>query len=117
MTQRKFFMSSGALALPFLPLLASAQASQPWPAWSGPGPWHMMWGDGGWGFWWIFPLLMFGVMVFLCAYVIMRAPWGRSDPHFDTTASALRVLNERFAQGAIGKDEYEEKKAILSRRA
>ena len=41
----------------FSPLLATAQQTQrstgpgDWP-----GPWHMW--NGGWGFWWVFPLIM-----------------------------------------------------------
>ena len=115
MTRAKLSTRWGIGVLSFLPLLAAAQASEPWPGWSGPGPWHMMWG-GGWGFWWIMPLMMFALMI-LCVFMMMRGPWGHRDPHADSTASAMRILNERFAQGLISKDEFEEKKATLARRA
>jgi putative membrane protein len=96
------------------PALASAQQEQYWP-----GPWHM-WG-GGWGFWWIFPLLMFFFMIAVCVAIFllmhraghgwmprhMAGPWG------DPAHSALQILNERFAKGEIQKQEYEEKKAAI----
>jgi putative membrane protein len=73
-------------------------------------------GAGWWGFWWIFPILMFGLMIFLCAFFIFRGPWNHGDRHRDTTTSALTLLNERFAKGDISKEEFEEKKTILARR-
>lgn len=97
------------------PWSATAQSNQPGPGWDWPGPWHM-WG-GGWGFWWIFPFLMFGLMIFLCAFLMLRGPWRHRDQYRDTTGSALTLLSERFAKGDISKEEFEEKKAILVRRA
>jgi uncharacterized membrane protein len=119
MTRNKLWVRSGIAGLSLLPMLAIAQESQYWPGWSGPGPgpWRMMWDGGGWGFWWIMPLMMFALMIFVCGYIIMRGPWMHRDHHADSTTSALRILNERFAQGLISKDEFEEKKATLARRA
>lgn len=75
-----------------------------------------MWA-GGWGFWWVVPFFLFGLMIFLCVYLMLRGPWSHRDPHRDTTSSALTLLSERFARGDIPKEEFEEKKAILVRRA
>jgi uncharacterized membrane protein len=72
-----------------------------------------MWA-GGWGFWWIFPLLMMVVMG-VCLFMMVRM-WsghGRSEPG---RSSALRILGERFANGEISKEEFEEKRAILGGR-
>jgi putative membrane protein len=82
-----------------------------WSTW--PGPWHMW---GAWGFWWIFPLLMFAFVV-LCVFFMMRGPWRGGYLHGDTTSSALRLLNERFAKGEISKEELEEKRKMLGRGA
>jgi putative membrane protein len=87
-----------------------------------PGPWHMW--SGGWGFWWIFPLLMCVVMIAACVgiFLLMRpgghAPHGldapaHDGPMGDPTHSALQILNERFAKGEIQKQEYEERKAAI----
>jgi len=51
------------------PSLAFAQQAeqstrQQQPSWDWPCPWHMW--NAGWGFWWIFPLLMLLMIVF-CA--------------------------------------------------
>jgi putative membrane protein len=72
-----------------------------------------MWA-GGWGFWWIFPVLMFGFMVVLGALFMFRGPWSHRQ-HRDASTSALALLNERFAKGDISKEEFEEKRAILVR--
>ncbi len=118
------------------PLLALAQQTQQptgpqQPLWNCPGPWHM-WGGGGWGFWWIFPMIMLFLIVLAIFFVgrrsggvgshhwgpswhMMDRPWGPGRSWGDPTYSALQVLNERFARGEIQKQEYEEKKtAILS---
>jgi uncharacterized membrane protein len=71
-----------------------------------------MWAGG----WWVFPFLMLGFMILLCAFVLFRGPWSHRDWHRDSTGSALTLLSERFAKGEISKEEFEEKKAILGRR-
>ncbi len=77
---------------------------------------HHGWGDG-WGGMFLGPLLM---IVFLAAVVVLvvvairwlagaghpAAPAGRMGP--------LDVLKDRFARGEIDKDEYEERRRILS---
>lgn len=77
------------------------------------GGWPMM--GGGWGFWWVFPLLMFGGMVLLFAFFVLPGPWSHRGWHGSVSRSALMLLSERFARGEISKEEFEEKKAILVR--
>lgn len=101
-----------------VPLLAQ-EAQQP------PAAWHS---HGAWGFGWIFPLLLL-LMVVICVtrffffsrrrsdasgYQSWCPSWGPCRPWGDSGASALQILNERFARGEIQKQEYEEKKAAVS---
>ena len=70
-------------------------------------------------FWWIFPLLM----MLLC-FFMMRRRWGsmmcgfgargRDRQADNGTASAMDILDKRYASGDIDKAEYEEKKQTLS---
>jgi putative membrane protein len=102
------------------PLPAYAQqVQQSTGAWDWHGPWHM-WG-GGWGFWWIFPMIMFFMVVVCVAMLVLGRRSGAGGlPHWrpgrswdDPTHSALQILNERFARGEIQKQEYEEKKTAI----
>jgi putative membrane protein len=105
------------------PLFAQQPAPQPW-HWHGSPMWH-----GGMGFWWIFPLFMLLLMV-ACAVMLLRgrrsgagcthcgpgqavdrAPHGARET--DPAASALEILNERFARGEMQHEEYEARKAAL----
>lgn len=82
-----------------------------------PGPWHMMaW--SGWGYGWIFPLLMFALMIALCFFVMRSMSSGHGHGHAarDSTTSALEILNERFARGEISREELEEKRSIIAAR-
>jgi putative membrane protein len=98
------------------PALAFAQQSTG--PWDWPGPWHMW--SGGWGFWWIFPMIMLFMIVACIAMFFFGHRSGGGLPHWgpgrsfgDPTYSALQILNERFAKGEIQKQEYEEKKTAI----
>jgi putative membrane protein len=111
-------------------LVFAQQAQQPvdprQPPWGWPGPWHM-WG-GGWGFWWVCPLVMM-LLIIVCAAIFLRGwRWGGGQDHWgppwhmtdrpgsalgDPTYTAMQILNERLAKGEIQKQEYEEKKATI----
>jgi putative membrane protein len=78
----------------------------------------------GYGYWWIFPIIMIAMMV-LCFFMmrghagsIMCSPgFGRSDSHSENASDRpLDMLNRKYAQGEINKQEYEEKKEDIARR-
>ena len=76
----------------------------------------------GYGLWWIFPLIMIGIMV-LC-FVMMRGSMGsmtcrpgfrKSGNHEkDASDSPLDTLNKRYVRGEVNKEEYEEKKGVIT---
>jgi putative membrane protein len=76
----------------------------------------------GYGLWWIFPLLIVGMMV-LC-FFMMRGRMGsmmcrpgfhKSENHGeDASDSPLDILNKRYVRGEVNKEEYEEKKRVIT---
>jgi putative membrane protein len=78
----------------------------------------------GYGLWWIFPLIMIGMMV-LC-FFMMKGRMGSTmcRPGFrksvsrgeDASDSPLDILNKRYARGEVNKEEYEEKKKAIGPR-
>lgn len=73
----------------------------------------------GYALWWIFPLLMIILCVFMMKGrmgAMMCRPGSRSkDSHSgDVSDSALDVLNRRYARGEINREEYEEKRRVIT---
>ena len=69
--------------------------------------------------WWIWPVLMVAMCFFMmrrwkgpmmCGFGHHRRQW----PHFNSSESALDILDKRNAAGDIDKAEYEKKKQYLS---
>ncbi|MBC8391243.1 MAG: hypothetical protein H8E17_01570 [Deltaproteobacteria bacterium] len=68
---------------------------------------------------WLFPLAMMAVCFFLMKARRRSSMCGfgsgdTDQPHIDGSDSAKGILDKRFALGEINKEEYEEKKRILS---
>ena len=82
------------------------------------GSWGMM-GPGmmaGFGWGWFMPVLMI-LFWGLIIWGIVALVRGLSSPKYrdsSATESALEVLKRRYAQGEIGKKEYQEKKKELA---
>ena len=96
------------------PVAAQAQLSQDHSyGWHGGGDWgHMMFG----------PLMMLVFVAVVIVLVVLAVRWlggaghgavAGSEPRSEKTP--LDILKERFARGEIDKDEFEERKRILSK--
>lgn len=113
-----------SLACSSLALAAEQAPAQPYPwPW-----WHAM----PWpAFWWIFPLMFFVLMVVMIIFLMRRGGMGcmwhsrmldspeirdaMKRSYGESSESALEILNKRYAKGEIDKEEYEEKKAAITR--
>jgi putative membrane protein len=64
-------------------------------------------------FWWIFPVIMIVLCIFMTrgSMGCMRGRQRSSSPD-----SALEILNKRYALGEIDQKEYDEKKRTISQK-
>lgn len=76
--------------------------------------WHHGWGWGHMIFGSLMMILFWGGMILAVVFVI-RSIQGQDKDRQATEKSPLDILNERFARGEIDKEEFEEKKRLLSR--
>lgn len=76
-----------------------------------------MWGDWGWGgmiFGPIMGILYIGLIVAAIVLVVRWLGGGHAIAPGPRGKSALQILEERFARGEIDKDEFEERRRLLS---
>ena len=100
-----------SMALASLPAYAQTATNRP-------GYWHDDWGWGGGHmlFGGLMMILFWGGII-LVIFLVVR--WLNSGPSHGATSptsrnKALDILRERFARGEIEKDEFEERKRLLS---
>lgn len=76
------------------------------------GQHHTMFNGMFWGhsFMWLLWAVFLAFMVYFAMCFLMQ---GRSKHKKSSTDNALNLLQERFARGEIGKEEYQERKLIL----
>jgi putative membrane protein len=101
------------LALASWPALAQTPVQQP-------GNWHYGWGWGwGWGHMIFGSLMMVLFWGGIIVAIVLAVRWiGSGSSHGATPPvprnKALDILQERFARGEIDKEEFEERKRLLS---
>lgn len=105
MRQKIAALSIPAFLLGAAPAQAQTNDGTYWYMHNGWG--HMM----GWGWGWFggLGMLLFWVVIIALAVVLLR---GRGP--VQTRPDPLDILKERFARGEISKEEYEERRKILS---
>jgi putative membrane protein len=79
--------------------------------WGGPGS------GGSWWPWILFPILFWGGILSLIAWIVARIfPRSRADNRLEAPRdSAEEILRERFARGEITAEEYERILRVLKR--
>lgn len=76
------------------------------------GPW-MMGSWFGWPLMFLFPLLFLGLIIFLVYSFVSASSSTTSTRSVSAQASAIDILNERYARGEITEDQYLKMKAQL----
>lgn len=108
-------MINALMALPAIfaavPALAQTPADRP-------GYWHSGW-DWGWGhmiFGSFMMVLFWGGIIIAIVFAVRWLGSGSSSGSMPASSrnKALDILQERFARGEIDKDEFEERKRLLS---
>jgi putative membrane protein len=105
-------------------LLLGLHASSIWAQQAGPQGYayggHMMWGGGWFGMLWGL-LSMFLLLVAVIGGFALVARWfgtprhdGHQVQHPPSGRAPLDILKERYARGEINKEEYEERRRVLS---
>jgi len=76
-----------------------------------------MWGEWGWGGMFLGPVfgILFIAAIAIAVVLVIRAlGGGPARRRGGGSQSALEILDERFARGEIDREEYEDRKKVLS---
>jgi putative membrane protein len=71
-----------------------------------------MWWDSGWGIVWGLAMAAFWIAVIVVIVVMLRAVARR--PNRVGGRSALELLEERYARGEVTRDEFLDRRAVLT---
>ena len=71
-----------------------------------------MWWDGGWGIVW--GLLVAAFWIAVIGAIVMAIRGGDARRDGSVSRSALTVLEERYARGEISREEFLERRAVLT---
>ena len=112
-------MTQALTRLMILSLAGSASvAAHAQPSQDHPYGWH---GGGDWGHMIFGPLMMLVFVAVIIVVVVLAVRWlggaghgAVAPPHPHPEKTPLDILEERFARGEIDKDEFEERRRILS---
>ncbi|NIA71213.1 SHOCT domain-containing protein [Pelagibius litoralis] len=96
-----------------MPVLSVAAQAQEYGPYNHPHAW-----GGGWGGMIFGPLMMIAFLAVVVVLVVLAIRWVSGAGHVAAAGagrmSALDVLKDRFARGEIDKQEYEERRRVLS---
>jgi putative membrane protein len=90
-------------------LTSYAAYAHPYPGW---GDGHGPWDGGGPGWWLIFPILFWVLVLSAVGYLLYRR-----SPAQSARSAAERTLAERYARGEIDEEELKQRRAVLRRRS
>lgn len=76
---------------------------------------HMDWG-GGWGVLMVIGMIVFWSLVIVGLFWLLREIGSSRTAQAKPDDDPLRILDRRFAEGAISPDDYRERRAILTDR-
>ena len=75
--------------------------------------WHDMTGGWGMGLGWIFMILVWGLIILGIVALIKWLMTQTSREQGTRNKTAMEILQERYARGEIGREEYEQKRRDL----